>query len=313
MTTPYAEHVKRLKSFVETLSHPSQWPGKILAYGAKKVDIQRQEERVNRILAGQANEAISKKQRMFDAFTKIERAANDMNKKIGIKVKDIFTPGAAAGALIPSQEREKFETKTKKLRELASNPQQLLENLHNSTKDLFEAAPNLANSVNIAGARAVGFLSSKLPVQPPASPFSEPYKPSPTEIAIFNRAHQAVTDPLSVLQHIKNGTLTHEHVEAIQATNPQLYAKMQNEIMDQLTSGRGKDLPYSKKLMLSMFTGQDLTNGLKPQNIAMSQSILAAQAQPNQQKQPARSLSKIDKSSQLLTATQRVESGTDQA
>lgn len=315
-TAAAADLIKKAQKWTSALLHPTSIPGTILETIGQKIDEKIQRGAINAALRGEESSLIQKN-RMYDTYIKIERMNQKLDNNISSGVKNILNAGSAVKNLEISRKsvedkREKFEKISNKLQSVIQNPEIMYNKMNVLTSDLYKIAPNIAIQTALSSIRAAQFLSSKLPVQPPSSLFSEPLKPSTTDIDTFNRYKQIVIDPLAIFNHIKDGTLTHEHMEAISTVHPKIFEQMQRSVMDELiNNGKGKDLSYSKKLILSMFTGQDLTNSLKPQNIAMSQSILAAQPTPS--KQGARSYSKIDKSSQLLTDNQKVESGEDRA
>jgi hypothetical protein len=269
-------------------------------------------------LAGKLNlasdEQLTQKQLQYGAFAKIERMAQDTTRKINSASKAIFNDaespirGIVAQKLTPEEQQKKYEKISSKIKDMSGNFQTGVDALESATKDLHNVAPNISASLNTAAARATQYLAQKLPAQETPSPFTEPYKPSASELSKFNRYYSVVEKPLSILNQVKDGTLSKESLEAVQTVYPKLYAQMQQSIMDQITTKMGKNpetVPYSTKVMLSMFTGNDLSNSLKQSNISNAQQVFAMQAKQGPQK--AQSLSKINKADQSLTAEQSTE------
>src|SRR5690606_34001635 len=58
--------------------------------------------------------------------------------------------------------------------------------------------------------------------------------------------------PLSVLEDIKKGTLTREHVEALQKVYPHLYNQIRVEVLEQLRDKSETDIPYNRRVLLSI-------------------------------------------------------------
>lgn len=292
-------------------------PGEALKAVGKHFEGAKQVRTINDILSGKSNlgaeEQLLNKKSQYGAFAKIERMAQDTNRKINSYSKAIFNSespvrGIVVQKLTPEEQQKKFEKISKKIKNMSSNFQIGVDSLEASTKDLHGVAPNISASLNLAAGRATQFLAQKLPAQETPSPFTEPYKPSQAELAKFNRYYSVVEKPLSVLAQVKEGTLTKESMEALQTVYPKLYTQMQNAVMDQITTKMASDpasVPYSTKLMLSMFTGTDLSNSLKQQNISGAQQVFAMQAKKGPQK--ASSLSKIDVANQALTPVQETE------
>ncbi len=289
-------------------------PGHVIQAVGKHIEGTRQINTINDILAGKGTQdQLLNKQTQYGAFAKIERMSQDTARKVGSGAKAIFNAespikGTIIQKLTPEEEQKKFEKLSSKIKDMSSNFQVGVDSLESATKDLHGIAPGISASLNTAAARATQFLAQKLPAQEPSSPFTEPYKPSKAELSKFNRYYAAVEKPISLLSQIKEGTLTKEGMEAVQTVYPKLYSQMQNAVMDQVTTKMAKDpnsVPYSTKLMLSMFTGNDMTNSLKPSNISSAQQVFAMQAQKGPQK--ASSLSKINVAEQALTPVQSVE------
>lgn len=292
-------------------------PGEALKAVGKHFESAQQVRTINDILAGKstlgAAEQLANKQAQYGAFTKIERMAQDTSRRINSGARAIFNTespvrGITIQKLTPEDQQKKYEKIAKKIKDMSSNFQIGVDSLENATKDLHGIAPNISASLNTSAARATQFLAQKLPAQEISSPFTEPYKPSQSELAKFSRYYSIIEKPLTVLSQIKDGTLTKESIETLQTVYPKLYSQMQNAVMDQITTKMANDpasVPYSTKLMLSMFTGNDLTNSLKQSNISSAQQVFAMQAK--QGPQQASSLSKLDVANQAMTPVQQVE------
>lgn len=292
-------------------------PGKALAAVGKHLEGAKQVRTINDILSGKSDlgsaEQLAQKQSQYGAFAKIERMGQDTARKITSYSKAIFNAespvrGIISQKLTPEEQQKKFEKISSKIKDMSSNFQTGVDSLENATKDLHGVAPGISASLNTAAARATQFLAQKLPAQESPSPFTEPYKPSQSELSKFNRYYNVVEKPLSVLAQVKDGTLSKESMETLQTVYPKLYSQMQQAVMDQITTKMAKDpgsVPYRTKLMLSMFTGSDMSNSLKQQNISSAQQVFAMQAKQGPQK--ASSMSKIDVADQAMTPVQSTE------
>ena len=83
----------------------------------------------------------------------------------------------------------------------------------------------------------------------------KPYTPNPVEIAKFMRYEEIVNNPLGVLDHIANGTLTSEHRETMVSVYPELYKEMQEKILEGLAQGK-PNMSLPQKIQLSIFMGK---------------------------------------------------------
>lgn len=248
-------------------------------------------------------------------LTHLERMAQETTRQIKSYSKAIFDhsstlAGAYAGLKQSDNSPEVFEQRKKKISEDANNPQAFLDKLEKSTSLLHQVAPKISGALQQSAATAVQFLNSKLPVSAVPKLGKKQMPVSQADITTFNRYYDAVENPQSVLKNVWSGTLTPEHVEALQAVSPQLYGEMKQELTQNLMDGISKDqdISYPRKMSLSLFLGQDLDDSLEQPLIAQNQMAMQiAQAQEDQKnavKTTQGGLGKITKSTQLLTPMQ---------
>lgn len=255
----------------------------------------------------------------------IERTVNHTAESIEKGIKAALTvttktveplKGLISQKLTPQERQKKFKEVTGQLNELQNNPQMMMDKLEGATKDLYSYAPQTSQAVSTSMALATGFLASKVPQIPHTGPLQPEYVPSETEIAKFDRYLTAVERPLTVLNELKNGTLTSETVETLQTVYPQLYQQMQSTLLSKLTDAMAKkknfSLPYKTKLMFSQFLGQDLDGSLQQMSIATNQMILhgaaaekdAQEAMAQNVKPTSKAIGKIDIADRLKTNMQ---------
>lgn len=292
-------------------------PGEMLKGISERFEQSQQRDLIDRILSSKqelGNDAqLINKRQQYGALTQIERMGQNMTNTIKRKVGSVFKTGSSvaedtaksvgAQELSAEEQQKKYAKTEKQIKSLTENFDNAVEHYTNSVKDLQDTAPAISNSLIATANRATQFLASKLPAQEPSSPMTPPYKPSPAELYKFNRYTQIVDNPLVALDQVKHGTLTRETLETLDAVYPKLFAEMKMQVMDKITK-KLDSVPYRTKLMLSMFTGQDLSNSLKSQNIASAQMPNPAPPQQNEVKSTSKALSKITQSNQLLTASQ---------
>lgn len=251
---------------------------------------------------------------------RMERRFQDMAQKIASGAKSAINAtskvsiAAATGhtrtATLEEKDYEKIATK---LNEVAASPEAMTAALEQSTSRLYEVAPNTSGGVHMAMIRATGFLKSKLPETPKSTLLGPELKPSKSELAQFNRYFQVVKDPLEAFKQIESNSLTPETVETLQAVYPKLYLDMKAAVLDQITSKISKKttIPYPKRIMLSLFLGQDLDPSTETAAIQSTQLAIASANQGQMQEQQAsgpsqggKKYGELSLSSQTLTDSQ---------
>jgi hypothetical protein len=146
------------------------------------------------------------------------------------------------------------------------------------------SSPQAIAAAQAAHVRAVQLVASKVPPMPTSqtslTPHLDKVAPPPSEMAAFMRTAQAVDDPTSVLDSLKRGDITTEEVEALKTVYPQMYAKVQEQVMAQLSELR-EPLPYGKALALGTLLGVPAHPSLAPDFIKATQATFAPQPQPD--------------------------------
>ena len=97
------------------------------------------------------------------------------------------------------------------------------------------------------------------------------WQPSDMEMRTWARYVAAVEDPHGVVERLASGAITPEDVEAITAVYPELHADITQQIIEQLPTLRSQ-LPYQRRLALSMFSGVAVDPALDPSMLRTLQS-----------------------------------------
>src|ERR1700679_1627435 len=120
-----------------------------------------------------------------------------------------------------------YDSKATQIRQLANMPpDQLVDHLTNAHPNISTVAPNIAPHIFSTATNAIQFLNSKLPSHGNELPEDQSPGPSPAAKTAWLDLHKTVSDPTTVLDHVKNGTLNSHHVEAMQAVYPDLHQEM---------------------------------------------------------------------------------------
>jgi hypothetical protein len=157
----------------------------------------------------------------------------------------------------------------------------LINHLSNSNGPINSVAPNVFPHVQGLASRAIQFLGSKIP---PSSSLLPEDRKMPISIAEKNRFktyYDAVNNPVGVLDHVKNGTLSPLHVEALSSVYPELHQEMKSKIFEHLVDAKskGQTLPYRLRNSVSTLLGQPLDS-------TQSQPMMAAITMANAPKGP---------------------------
>jgi hypothetical protein len=136
------------------------------------------------------------------------------------------------------------------------------------------ANPIAADRIETIAARRIEFLASKLPKRPDVGGLplggADHWQPSDMEMRTFARYAAAVEDPQAVVERLAHGSITPEDVEAMKAVYPEMHAEITSQIMMRLGDLR-KQLPYERRLALSIFSGVPVDPAMHPQVLAVLQ------------------------------------------
>jgi len=208
-----------------------------------------------------------------------ERANTAAEKSLGRSVSGLMKPvGEAVERRVGKTAAEiadKFDKETPQLRMLANDPEELMSRVSRATEHFSEHAPMIAQNLQISTSGAVSFLSSKIPPSVKDGPLGHEILPTHAAMLKFNRYHDAVNDPLSV---IKNPSP--EGLETLQTVYPQYLQQARTTLLDKITNTR-QPIPYQSRMKISDILGQPADWSLSLPGIqAIQASLLAAKSPP---------------------------------
>lgn len=159
-------------------------------------------------------------------------------------------------------------------------------------------------------ANAVDYLNSIAPKPSGGvNPLDTKIPASKSQQAMFDRALNIANQPLTILQHVKDGTLMAHDMATLNTLYPALHPKLAQSLTNAMIDHRqkGGSIPYRTKVGLSIFMSQPMDASMTSQAIMAAQSTFLPKQQPQSPtKAPSasstRSLSKM--SSQYQTAEQ---------
>lgn len=150
--------------------------------------------------------------------------------------------------------RAAYERRTREVLDVVRSPEIAAQRVNAAIGPIAEHTPKLSGLMAMRTMAGATFLASKIP-RPLAgaslTPHLEEVTASDSEIAEFARYWQGVTNPTSLVDELKNGTLTHEHVEAVKTVYPALFKEVQLEVLAELSALK-KPPPYQSRLQLDL-------------------------------------------------------------
>lgn len=175
--------------------------------------------------------------------------------------------GSAFGLSAPDKDlRDKLD---KRIRDLQNNPQGTIDVLNNN---LDHYMPGHAMSLGQTVGQAIQYLNTVKPNVEKQSPLDSVPTPTPEAKTKYNQALSIAENPLTVMNNIKQGTLTSQHIAHLASMYPALYDQMKSALMDSMTDHLSKQesIPYKTRLGISLFMGQPLDSSMKPASIQAS-------------------------------------------
>lgn len=163
--------------------------------------------------------------------------------------------------------------------------------------------PNHTTALSQTTANVVNYLNSERPKPVKPNAFDKVIPPTTAEKQAFQRTLNIAQQPLTVLQHAKDGTLQSKDVKDLNAMYPQLYRGLRQKVYESLTNHVSKDgkIPYRLRMNLSLFVGEPLDATLSPGAIRSAQETFVNAPEPGQQQpqeKPKKSTSQLSKISQ---------------
>ncbi len=195
----------------------------------------------------------------------IQRAATKLDDLISSGTKSFVSNGKdATRAIKPVTTAE-----VRALREATRTPEQINARIAEHLGDLPKYAPKVAQQVSTTASRAAAWLQHALPKeQAPIGPvFNRPKdKPlSDTQLIKARATIETVNDGSIVVDRLREGRLTAEHVAALKYVHPETYAQISKYLGDHAAELRPQ-LTVQQQFQLSMLFGQPITEAMLPEN-----------------------------------------------
>lgn len=184
--------------------------------------------------------------------------------------------GGSVQGLSKDQQHAKLASR---LTSLASNPEAMAAATANASAPLAAGSPELGAAYQTQLTQALQYLHAALPkpAAPPALFEPDDWEPSEKEKLAFHDKAEVVSNPMAAIDHMKKGTLSDSHIDAIQNVYPSIYDDMRSEILKLGGDKPDMKLPLAERRSVGKFLGSPIDT--------ISQHLPALQASYSQQAQ----------------------------
>ena len=137
--------------------------------------------------------------------------------------------------------------------------------------------PEHAMLLGMAKGRISNYLGSLRPQKNPAKlPYDADPHQGPREKS-YKKAVDLAISPLTILNKVKDGSLTPEELGHFHKLYPEVYNSLSKQLTQKITEQQmsGDKIPYKTRQGLSMFLGAPLDSSFVPQNIQAAQNVFA--------------------------------------
>lgn len=188
--------------------------------------------------------------------------------------------GILAKSGIGEAVKDRFEMYKNHLGELArlyASPEIIATNIGRALHEMSEVASQTTSSLIVTATNAINYLYSMAPKNPhPDVLYTDrEWKPTDRELSTYERRLEAVTDPLSVLKDLKNGTITPEKMQTLKAVHPRIYDDMRQRAVARIAETQAK-LSYKQRIRLGAFLGLPIDTSMQPKMISRLQATYEA-------------------------------------
>lgn len=181
----------------------------------------------------------------------------------------------------------------------------------NNTDPLSRHWPDQGLLMGATKGRVVNYLNSLRPIPPAGKLPYDVHHEDPQQERVYDRAIDMALQPLSILNHIKSGSLDPEILQHFKSMYPELHNHLSKKLTERITKTQiDEEKPnYSVRQSMSYFLGAPLDSTFMPMSIQAAQSVFMKKQQqqsqpqtPNKLKRGTAPLSKA--SSQYETGSQ---------
>jgi hypothetical protein len=211
--------------------------------------------------------------RVSDGLANIEKALTGQAVTVPAKLA-LFAYRSIESA---DAKRAIYDDIAENIRELAYNPELMIQRLATSTEDINETDPPLAEALNDVAIRTVSYLSTKIPPPQQGITGNTSFEVSMAEIDTLLDIYGALQSPESLLHAVAEGTVTEDITDAVRTVYPDLYIHLILDLAAKIAED-ATSVPYRLKVSMSYLLGEGVDPSLSADSVMALQSK-AAQTQ----------------------------------
>jgi hypothetical protein len=206
----------------------------------------------------------------------IQRAAAQIDARMSSGVRAFLEGGKRAGRAAAGETNarrtEKLRRRAEDIAAIASDPVRLQQHIERHVGGLGNVAPNISTQAAVKLAASYQYLAAQAPRArtnaTSLTPRAEVERIGDTELRAFAKKLEAVEDPLSILDDMAKGKLSHDKVRAVRDNAPELFSEIRDELISQATRKKGKLSWEQRKQAAVLFDA--------PTDDALSEDFVAA-------------------------------------
>lgn len=204
------------------------------------------------------------------AASRFGMAAMQGAKALGHASDAIFRPATSAAIAAMDSSSQDIE-RVKKWVDHASNNPEILTKLADS--DVGHYLPGHQVGIAQKAAQVQNYLAAAKPQPFQHGMLGKTIEPSKAEEAMYDRTVGIAQQPLSLLSHIKSGTLTIRDMQDLKTMHPDMYQAMSQSVLKSLSDAASKEVvvPYKTRQALTLFLGHPVDPTLEQPSIAAAQ------------------------------------------
>lgn len=152
------------------------------------------------------------------------------------------------------------------------------------------AFPEQSMLLSAARGRISGYLNSVRPQKDLPKLAFDHHFDDPEAERKYDRAIDIANKPLSVLEHMKNGTLLPEHVGHLTSMYPEVKSHLDKKLTERIMKAQlAKEKPsYKVRQGMSMFMGTPLSGEMTPAALQAAQAVFTQKQTPQQSPAPGK-------------------------
>jgi hypothetical protein len=183
----------------------------------------------------------------------VERAKQTLDRQVARGLSGALGTGDRAAIRVKLPVTASYEERVSAVQRMMADPKA---GATQAVSDLAPHAPKAAQAFEATAVRVTKYLGSLIPAQkrpPSITPqFDRPHLATSAQRATFNRAFDVAHDPMVALKAAQDGRLTRDHVKALAAMYPAVYAATVAQAHERLSELKKPLAPGPKAVMATL-------------------------------------------------------------